>query len=94
MRDGDLRVDAGGIESGVAEELLDDSGVGSIFVHVGRGTVAQEVVGPGLFDPGCFDCFGDPLAEVAGVICLADKFGPKLAKTCGNLSNQRKLDET
>ena len=69
--DGDLGVDAGGVEPGVAEELLHDADVGSVFVHVGRAAVAQEVAASGLLDPGGFDRFGDPVAEVAGADSLA-----------------------
>jgi hypothetical protein len=66
MRDGHRGVDAGGIESRVAEELLDDSDVGPVFVHVGGATVPQEVAASGLGDPCGFDRFGDSVAEVAG----------------------------
>jgi len=66
MRDRYGGVDAGGIESSVAEELLDDSDVGSVFVHVGGATVPQKVAASGLGDACGFDRFGDPVAEVAG----------------------------
>lgn len=71
VRDGDLGVDAGGVEPGVAEELLHDADVGAVFVHVGRAAVAQKVATSGLFDPGRFDRFGDPVAEVSGADPLA-----------------------
>lgn len=66
MRDGHGGVDAGGVEPGVAEELLDDPDVGSVFVHVGGAAVSQEVATSGLGDACGFDRFGDPVAEVAG----------------------------
>ena len=66
VRDRDLDVDASGVEAGVAEELLHDADAGSVFVHVGRAPVAQKVATSGPFDPGRFDCFGNPVTKVAG----------------------------
>ncbi len=36
LDDGDVRVDPGGVEPGVAEQLLDEADVGPVFEHVGR----------------------------------------------------------
>jgi hypothetical protein len=66
MRDGH-----GGVESSVAEELLDDSDVSPVFVHVGGATVTQKVATSRLRDACGFDRFGDPVAEVAGAEPIA-----------------------
>jgi len=71
MRDRHGGVDAGGVESSVAEELLNDADVGPVFVHVGGATVPQKVAASGLGDACGFDRFGDPVAEVAGAEPLA-----------------------
>ena len=43
--DGDLGVEGGGVEFGVAEELLNEADVGSVFEHVGGAGVAEKVTG-------------------------------------------------
>ena len=71
VRDGDFSVDAGGVESRVAEELLDDPDICAVFVHVGGAAVAEEMAASGLFDADLFDGFGNPITQVAGADSLA-----------------------
>ena len=40
--DGDLGVEGGGVEFGVAEELLNEADVGSVFEHMGGAGVAEK----------------------------------------------------
>jgi len=46
--DGDLGVNLGGGEFGVAEQLLDEADVGPVFVHERGAGVAQEMTGAAL----------------------------------------------
>ncbi len=43
--DGDVGIDLGGVEPGVAEQLLDEADVGPVLEHVGGAGVAQQVAG-------------------------------------------------
>jgi hypothetical protein len=53
--DADFGVNGGGVELGVAEQLLDESDVGPVFEHVRRAGVPQQVArghaARHLFDP-------------------------------------------
>lgn len=69
--DGDLGVEGGGVEFGVAEELLDEPDVSPVFEHVSGAGVAKEVTGAAARD-GLVDEFGDEAAEGIGVEGLAE----------------------
>ena len=65
--DADLGVDLGGVEAGVAEELLDVADIGAGLVHVGRAAVAQKVAGSRLGNACLAQAFLDPVPEVLRV---------------------------
>ncbi len=52
MRVGHVSVDLGGVDRGVAEELLDRADIGAIAQEVGREGVAKRVGGDHVRDPG------------------------------------------
>ena len=61
--DGDLGIDLGGVEAGMAKELLDKADICAIFQHQGGGGVAEEMTGTTLADVGCVHIFADKLAH-------------------------------
>ncbi len=64
--DRDLGIDLGGAEFGVAELLLDEAGIGSVFQHEGGAGVAQEMAAALLAEIGGFDVFPHQLGEAVG----------------------------
>ena len=69
--DGNLGVEGCGVEFGVAEELLNEADIGSVFEHVGGAGVTEEMTGTALRD-GLVDEFGDETAEGIGIEGLAE----------------------
>jgi len=66
--DRNFRINLGGVEAGVAEELLDQADVGAVFQHVGGAAVTEEVATAALADVGGFDGLGHPVADVAAKV--------------------------
>lgn len=58
---GDVGVDLGGADGGMAEEFLDDAEVGAVFEQVRGEAVSQHVRGDAARDAGVFDAFLDAL---------------------------------
>ena len=69
--DGDLGVEGGGVEFGVAEELLNEADIGSVFEHVSGAGVAEEMTGTAPRN-GLVDELGDETTEGIGVEGLAE----------------------
>ncbi len=51
LLDANFRIDSGGGQIGMAQELLDEPDIGSVFKHVGGATVAKKMATSG-FDSG------------------------------------------
>lgn len=66
LLDADLGVNLGGGEFGVAEKLLDEADVGSVFEHQGGAGVAQQVATAGFAKFGGVDVVADELGEAVG----------------------------
>ena len=62
----DLGVNLGGGEFGVAEELLDEADVGSVFEHQGGAGVTQKVARAAFAEFGGVDVIADELGEPVG----------------------------
>ncbi len=71
LEDGDVGVDGGGFEAGVAEQLLDVADVGPVFEHVRGAGVAEEVAGPDGLDPGAVEDAPHPVANMVGAEAFA-----------------------
>ena len=71
MRNGDLGIDAGGVEATVAKQLLDKADVRAVLKHVGGAGVPEQVTAPLFTNVSLFDCFGDPVAEVGWADAVA-----------------------
>lgn len=63
LLDADLGVDLGGGQFGVAEELLDEADVGSVFEHEGGTGVPQQVAGAAFAECGGVDVVADELGQ-------------------------------
>ena len=66
LLDGDLGVDLGRREFGMAEQLLDKADVGATFQHEGGAGVAEQVAGAAFADLGGVDVIADELSEPVG----------------------------
>jgi hypothetical protein len=64
--DGDFGVDLGGVQSGMAEQLLNEPDVSSVVVHVGGTGVAKQVATSGFVDANFFHRSFDPVGDVVG----------------------------
>ena len=71
LHDGDVGVDLGGVEPGMAEQLLDEADVGPVLQHVGRAGVAEQVAGAGAPDGGGVNGASHPVADKAAGEALA-----------------------
>ncbi len=71
LLDARLRVNGGGFELFVAEELLDEADVGPAFEHVRGATVADEVAASRATDFGLLDELAHHAADDVGVEALA-----------------------
>ena len=69
----DLGVDAGRVQAGVTEQLLDVADVGSTFEHVGGAGVTKQVTGSIPFDASRFYGLADHSGEDVGVERFAMK---------------------